>query len=411
MIVGLLTTDSIFVCLFVVFIVFRIFTCLIPSYQMDMIGYLYWSRYLAQWGTGEFYGIFHVVYPPGYMYLLWISGKLMLWTNAVGSANDFWVKIWSVAFDGLGAYLLFRLARRLGSDSAGRLLALFYLIHPTVIVNSSAWGQFDTIFTTILFASAYALIVGKKELGAVLFVIAVLTKPQSIFGAVPLIAAYFYGFSLKTSAGRRSFVFTLLRTVGLVALAYGVIALPFRQGRGVFWVISHLMNSRDDYPYATANGFNFWTVVGGQGVVDWEPWLGLTYARWGLILLGVLNAYCGWMVIKGKASASAVLQACFLANLGAFVFYTRMHERYMFPAILFGLSTLIVPSPHRALWAIAAIGTSLCSFANHWIIYQMSFRAEYWILGSDPAALRIAWVTLVLTSIGLYASWPRPARG
>jgi len=95
------------------------------------------------------------------------------------------------------------------------------------------------------------------------------------------------------------------------------------------------LTSVEDYPYATANAFNLWTLLGGQPVKDSNIFFILSYKTWGTILflicIGIAFAY----LLKKRKSDFAMYFASFFILSSAFTFITRMHERYLLPAIIF----------------------------------------------------------------------------
>jgi hypothetical protein len=76
-----------------------------------------------------------------------------------------------------------------------------------------------------------------------------------------------------------------------------------------FWLVHHYSTSLNDYPYATANGFNFWTIMDGQTVSDKEPyWFGLSAYR-GYILWGIVSVLAVVLLAVKKRSAMALYYA------------------------------------------------------------------------------------------------------
>lgn len=115
-------------------------------------------------------------YAPFYTYLLLISTKLpipWLWS----------VKLWSVLFDCLLSYFCYRIVRLRGPNShqAARFAAAAVLVLPTVVINSSMWGQCDSIYSTLVMASIYFLLKEKPICSCLLWAFAFSIKPQSIF--------------------------------------------------------------------------------------------------------------------------------------------------------------------------------------------------------------------------------------
>ena len=133
------------------------------------------------------------------------------------------------------------------------------------------------------------------------------------------------------------------------------------------WVINHYRLSVDDYPYASANSFNFWTLVGRQTVLDSEPFLGIASAKFGLIvtLIGVLGIV-PFGILTNSRSAFTLHFGSYLCLAWTFMFATRMHERYLLPAIIFLTVSIFWD---RKQW-ITLVLISSGSLANVWYVYE-----------------------------------------
>jgi len=88
--------------------------------------------------------------------------------------------------------------------------------------------------------------------------------------------------------------------------------------------------------------------------------------------------------------------ASFFILSSAFTFITRMHERYLLPAIIF--LTICV------LWekwmAIPLTVLSVCVTANHWYIYDLSWKDVFWLRNYDPVAMPFAFLTVLVVLFG-----------
>jgi len=160
-----------------------------------------------------------------------------------------------------------------------------------------------------------------------------------------------------------------------------------------FWLVHHYSTSLNDYPYATANGFNFWTIMDGQTVSDKEPyWFGLSALIWGYILWGIVSVLAVVLLAVKKRSAMALYYAGYILTSGIFVFATKMHERYLLPAIVFAMVTI--------LWdkrmIIPTVFITICSLINHWYVYLKGNNDDPWVPNQDSLADAVAWVTLLV---------------
>lgn len=385
-------------------VVFRLVVSLMEPYAIDMAGYLAWSRYLAKSGPAGLYSSFHIVYAPFYQYFLWLSGLLAKLLSLNSFFHGVLIKLWAVLFEGLGAFILFRMAERANRRNFGLMAAFCYLMNPGILFNSSVWGQFDSIPAAMLLAVIYLFELEKRNAAALLFLVAVLTKPQSGLLVPMVIYLYFKDFRLdRKNIGKLAS--GIIAGIGL----YLLIVLPFYEptklcGKGVpafldpfWWLFDLYSRSIMDYPFATANGFNFWTLVGGQIQKDSLPFLGLTYQTWGTILFLLSAAYIFFLIYKGNGSGKAIIYGSYLMLFSAFMWMTKMHERYLLPAIIF----IVLAAVYDRMHVPAAVLTSLCVFANQLVVYIISFRKVYWLPRWDPAALCIAAAALITYAMAM----------
>lgn len=396
--------------LFVIYaILFRLIITLIRPYSIDMGGYVAWSNFMADYGPAQLYGNsgFHIVYAPFYQYFLWLTGEIGKLFSLSTPLHTYLIKLWSVAFEFLGAWLILKLSEKVDHLKMGSLIALFYVLNPGVFVNSSIWGQFDSIPATMLLGVLYLFESKKQNLAALLFLIAVLTKPQSGLLLPVVLYLYFKDFRLDFISLKR-LVMGLLSGIFL----YLAIVLPFyiptsKAGQipgfldPFYFLFDLYSRSIQDYPYATANGFNIWTLLGGQIQEDTLPFIGLSYFWWGNILLVLSVAYAFFCLIKGKASLYAISYFSFLVLFSAFFFMTKMHERYLLPAIIFIMFSAVFDKSHL----LTAVLLSLCVYCNHLYLYIISFNECYWLYRWDGLALFFAGLTLMTYALALYQGY------
>jgi len=98
----------------------------------DMGGYRAWSLYLAENGPVGFYERYHVVYAPAYMYLLWITGIIAKAFSVNASTHAFLIKLWAVASELVGAYLIYKLAKSTKKKGLDLFWEWFYALNPGV---------------------------------------------------------------------------------------------------------------------------------------------------------------------------------------------------------------------------------------------------------------------------------------
>ncbi|WP_265445868.1 hypothetical protein [Acetivibrio straminisolvens] len=409
-------SQNAFIIVGVAIILIRLILTTIPSYQVDMGGYRAWSLYLAEKGPKGLYETFHIVYAPAYMYMLWITGIIAKAFSVNAATHAFLIKLWAVASELVGAYLIYKIGKRYGKERLGFILGVVYALNPGVFFNSSIWGQFDSIPATLLVGMIYAFSVNRKMTAVLLYALAVLTKPQSAL-LTPLGILFYKELFDFSNITKEKIVKSIKET--LVALCIGfscyfIVIYPFYYHMDLYeqmkstsvvkdfiaetidyfcWMPNLYLTSVQDYPYPTANAFNLWTLLGGQPpIFDSNTFFILSYNAWGTILflisIGIAFAY----LLKYRKSDFAMYFASFFILASAFTFMTKMHERYLLPAIIF----LTISVLWKKWMAIPLAVLSICVTANHWYLYYMSWQDVYWLDNYDPVAVPVALLTVLL---------------
>ena len=109
-----------------------------------------WADRIFQLGPSGFYSPdFFTDYPPGYMYVLWVLGAVrkLFGIEYYSAPHLVLLKIPAIICDMACGLLLFREAAKKCSENQAFFLCAAYLLNPVVILNSSVWGQVDSVFT------------------------------------------------------------------------------------------------------------------------------------------------------------------------------------------------------------------------------------------------------------------------
>ena len=324
----------------------------------------------------------------------WISVLLFQTTPPAYFAH----KLVPIAADIAMAYLLYAFARRHGKTDrmqAG-LLGILFALNPAMALNSAGWCQIDSVLCLCLMLVAWLAMERKWAAVLPVYVLAALIKPQALMlGPLGLIAIIVEHVKLVRKADGKPLmeVFKpLLIGLGLSAAVAAVIVVPFcfRQEKWN-WLFELYQNTLASYPHATVNTANLYYLLDGnwvsiatgcswQGVVcfavlaaGWGAWTGYRQRRQRLgwiepALMGAfLCAYVVMLVLKLVRPAYAtpwvtwthlgttamvmsfvMVLSCYirsgkLENLplcGAVLFILlyvlgiKMHERYLFPALI-----------------------------------------------------------------------------
>lgn len=296
-------------------------------------------------------------YPPLYIYVLFLLGKI----GSMPLLSPYYIlllKLPSIIADIGTAFLLYKLAKKRLSLEVCLLIGAFYTFNPAIWVNSTVWGQVDSFFTLIVVSSIVLLSENKIGLASVFFTSAVLMKPQGII-FLPVLF-----FELVRQKSVRSCMKTVVS--GLITAI--IIVLPFSLNTNGFWIFELFASTLGEYPYASVNAFNFFSLLGKNFASDAGTLLGLSYHNWGMLAIVLITSGSWLLYIKGKSKDYAAAVALLLI-VGVFTFSARMHERYLFPAVAMSILAFIYLRDKR-LMLIAAGFSSTIYINTHFVLLE-----------------------------------------
>jgi Gpi18-like mannosyltransferase len=313
-------------------------------------------------------------YPPFYVYVLYLVGKLAA-VPAISSYFTLLVKLPSIVADVATAYLLYKVAYKYVSFEISLLIAVFYTFNPAVFINSTFWGQVDSFFTLIVVGAV--LLLSQQRLGwsAALWTAAVLMKPQGIV-YLPILF-----FELL----RRKRVKPWFTAAGTALVTAGIIIIPFSLHREPLWLFKLYASTVNEYPYASVNAYNFFALLGANYRADSSTLFLFSYHTWGMAFIVLITLFSWWVYRKGSSARLTSLVAL-LQIAGVFTFSSSMHERYLFPALALALLAYAYCQDKRLLWLAA--GFSAAIFINTYDIFYHATNG-----GSSYS------ITLVATSL------------
>ncbi len=373
------------------------------GFRIDVGDFTAWGQRLASLGPGEFYetGYFSD-YPPGYLYVLWLLGWLgNLLTPLVGqNATGGLVKIPGILADIGVAYLLFAYCRRFlhgrfglrgrvwSGETLGLVAAGIYLFNPVTIFNSAIWGQVDSVGTLVIVGTLYALARGWTEAASLGAVIGLLVKFQYAF-LIPIVALvglkrHLAGRSSDPEHDGRPDPVRILTSVAVGVGSLVLLLAPFGMtvwhpsGDPTQSLIHKFGDAATTYEGLSINAFNLWrSPWSGLGdTLSWGcdgPWedvascagqgiafmLGDTVVPWqtvGTVLFAAAALLALWQVWR-RDDPTGLLVGTLLVAAAFFVLPTRVHERYLFPALALAAPLVARAAPaftlQRASLAVA----------------------------------------------------------
>jgi Gpi18-like mannosyltransferase len=384
-----------------------------------------WAARLDEVGSHRFYvqGQF-ADYPPGYLYVLWLLGKLS------AAPGYLLLKLPAILADLGLAWIAGTFAVRLAPPALRErfpvraLVAAAVLFNPAVIALSTVWGQVDSVPALFVLSSLLLLFTGppslRRELTAfVLFTVAIAMKPQSGFVLPIMIYALYRRHLLGRS--RPELLEGVLRVAAPAVLAldiWSVSGLPF--GLGPVELYRFYRHSASIYPVTSANAFNLWGAVGfwrndstGDRVLTVAGVSALHIGMLAFILGVVLTLWRLHRALeRGADEARELTVAAATVSLLAYVLLTRMHERYMFLSLAC-LAPLVFLRPIRLVYAglsglfVLNLWYPYAYFNAQWEVQDLRFNPWFdWVFGgfeTDTWQKKL-W-SLAVTGIALLLAW------
>jgi Gpi18-like mannosyltransferase len=354
---------------------------------VDTRDFMAWFQTAADYGPRTFYTRTWCDYPPFNIYFFWVFGLLAKSLSLFGTSLFTYVmKLPPNLFDMATAFLIFAFVRKRLDFKMALLATALYAFNPAVIFNAAVWGQFDAIYTFLLVLSLMLALASKPELSAVTFTLGILTKPQGI-ALLPLIA-----FLVFKKNGERRLITSILAGAATI---FAVI-IPFEWSNPVTFLSNIYFGAYGGYEYTSINAFNMWA-LGGL----WVPDGNLFILGW--ILFGALAAFTLYVLHK-RFNASGELLALFSAFIllfGFFMLPTRIHERYLFPAM--SMLVLLVPFVKKMRPLYVTLTATL--FINEAYVLSFLNSVDPFIKQGDLVVLAVSLINLLVFLYVLVLMW------
>ncbi len=317
-------------------------------------------------------------YPPLTIYLFSISRVLYHWfsqasvylNKAIGifpsklifllptlNMQAAFLKLPAILADlGIG-FLIYKFVS-LRKNSRPLLYTLLFLFNPAVIYVSTVWGQIESLPIFFILLSVY---LGKQKtdkgyyLSHLSYLLAALSK-QTALWLLPVFIVYWF---------KRSDFKRLLKGLLLQFAVFLLFYLPFTgfSLQSLSLYTSTLKGSSDLISDAAWNLWHF--VYSGQRISDSTLLLGISVRLWSIIILFVfyLKVLSNYLSSKKQT----IFYVLLILSLSAFFFQTRVHERHLFPVLVF---ILLVPTSKKNL-----------QLTSYFLVSAFHFFNLYWTLG------------------------------
>jgi len=342
----------------------------LPNTDNDFV-FQTWSWMVATQGIHTIYDEFdspdhdrQCQYPPGYLYVLWLVGKL--YSRLLSPefsihtiAYLVMLRIPTVMADLATSWLVYRtLEDRAGPRLATGALAAS-LFSPVMILDSTIVTQIDAVQSLLGLLGVVLLAAGRPVAAIATLALGVLTKPQLV-----ILAPLFVAVVLS-----RHGMGALVRGAAAAAAVFFALAVPFLLHGRTAELVRTLTGVVGVAPFVSLNAYNFWWIVtGGDG---WRPdtdaVLGSsTYRHVGLALLVLALSLGLRRVIRERGRESVVLSAVWTI-FAFFMLATEVTERYALGVL--PLLLLLVPFGRFYAWLYAVLSVTL--FVNLYLVFPL----------------------------------------
>ncbi len=380
-----------------------------PGYANDLSCWRGWSQTAADHFL-DTYNLDSVIdYPPGYVYILAVCGFIK---NLFGVENiiiqNFIVRLPAIFADCAIGFFIYKLLKGRTSKNWTYFFVAFWIFNPLAIIDSTVWGQVDSVLTLALVIALYLITKEKYVLSAVAFGVGIMLKPQAII-VLPVL-----GYAVIKNKKIKTIIFSALAGIGsavAVALPFALnadLTVPHVQEKvqpildGILnffgasgnevvtaivqpfaWILSLFMGTAGHYSYASVNALNFFFALDGNWVDDSGPLMGLTWFTWGMIFIVISAALVWFLYIKTKKSQTLPFIAASVLLMLVANFGPRMHERYFFPAVVLLMIAAVLRN-NKYLFGLATITSVLGFFTVLEVLVDLNLGVPYmWLLRND----------------------------
>ncbi|MBQ9375741.1 MAG: glycosyltransferase family 39 protein [Ruminococcus sp.] len=301
--------------------------CLFPKESGDYHQFLLpWYNQLKDNGGIAAIGMNIGDYMPTYYYIMAILTYLPLSPLVA-------IKLVSCIADVILAIMMYKTVKHLTNSKNKSLVAYAVtLFLPSVILNSSAWGQCDSIYTLFIVLSLYSVLRGKSWRCMLYFSIAFMFKIQAVFFA-PVILILLMKRKINTT-----FVLAF-------PLVYFVTIMPaVMAGANFLHLLTVYFRQAGQYKLLNMYIQNAWSIL--FEVTSPELSKAGVYFAGGIVLIAIFLVFRSKIELTNK---NIVTLSALFVLLVPFVL-PHMHERYYYPATIMAL--LFVMINPKKIWTL-----------------------------------------------------------
>ncbi|HAW16602.1 MAG TPA: hypothetical protein DCW41_07890 [Clostridiales bacterium] len=274
-------------------------------------------------------------------------------------------KLLSIAFDYLLAFSCALFVKEvIGKDDKRVLSAVFLgvLFLPTVVLNSAAWAQCDSIYVSFIILALIFLYKNKPFWAFLMLGLSFSFKLQVIL----IIPFFLYMYFSKKN-------FSILHFL-IIPATDVVMCLPaILCGRSVKATLEVYLLQTDYYDQMSMSALNFWQLMGGEG----EQFV---YLRNYAIIFTAAILGCGlYLFLRNKPafreSKEAFISIALWTMYATFMFLPAMHDRYSFGIEILFLLLMLLGGKKNTVFFIVSQVMGTVNYAGYLIRTDYDKRA------------------------------------
>lgn len=322
-------------------------------------------------GTAYFYAGFYHIYGGILNVYSGMTGETFS-QKETGTMFMFVIKLISISADMvIGLFLYYIIRNETRNKKAAFIASCVFLFSPITLYNSAVWGQTDAINNSLFVGSLYLLYKNKPRYSVFLFLLSLLFK-LSLLPVLPLYVFFHLIIIRKNILG--NFIFSAL--FGIITLFTFTLCIS---SNPIEWWKTYLIhNSQGELPYISVYSFNFWWLLFQPKFLLDIPssesvYLGLKLGYWGYLLFIILSVpvfiRIGTQKIKKNHYLKIVTHTVFCIEFLMYLFLPRMHERYLYPAVLMMTLFIALKGITKKDFILLLLITSI-NFINLYIVWH-----------------------------------------
>lgn len=310
--------------------------------RSDLTAYIGYAESLKRFGLDLFYQNNTYLNPPLYVYLMKLVTMIFGGVNTSTLEFSVVFKIPSILADLSTALIIFLLAKKYCNKSWAIVLAFLYAFNPLTFMDSSLWGQSESVVALFIVAAFYFLIEKKYPVVFVFYTLALLTGISALIAA-PVFIAYFTFIFIKSlidlirSRGSNELISKKLMdskyrnvwllplyAIGSYALIY-LLCLPFSADSGIFTPLTQFFY--ETIKSSTSFGNNIFNLFGlfGKNLEQFTYGAGMTAI---VISFGVIMTALSALIYIFRRNRANMILCCALVYILTIQFMVNMTPRY-----------------------------------------------------------------------------------